>query len=85
MRNKTVSKSTPWHTICVTLDCGLIEELNDFAYENDFARSAIIEYALNVVFGQKDAKTKKRLADRINEAGYDRSTRRARYAAREGG
>jgi hypothetical protein len=82
MRNKTVSKSTPWHTICVTLDCGLIERLNDFSYESELARSAVVEYALMKVLELSDKAAQKRLANRIKEAGYDRSTRRARYAGK---
>jgi len=82
MRNKTVSKSTPWHTICVTLDGGLIARLSDFAYDSELARSAVVEYALMKVLELSDVAAQKRLAKRIKEAGYDRSTRRARYASK---
>ena len=81
MKNtKQPTKVPPWHTICVTLDCGLIEKLTDFAYEGELARSAVVEYALLTIFGEKDEQAQKRLANRIKEAGFDRSTRRNRYA-----
>ena len=83
MRNKPVSKSTPWHTICVTLDGGLIERLSDFAYDSELARSAVVEYALMKVLKLSDVAAQKRLANRIKDAGHDRSTRRNRYVVKE--
>ena len=71
-----------WATVCVTLDSGLVERLNDFCYAGKLSRSAVVEYALKHWTEEADATENKRLVKKIKDAGFDRTARRNRYSPR---
>jgi hypothetical protein len=82
MNENGTGKGKNWTTICVTLDFGLVEKLNDFCYKERLARSAVVEYALKRWTEDTDAAASSRLAKKIKSEGFDRTTRRNRYATK---
>jgi hypothetical protein len=73
-------KDEDFYIMSFTLDRALAKDLKDFSYKHDLARSAVIEYALLRLLDGKDDASLTRLAKKIEASGFDRVSRRHRYA-----
>jgi len=72
-------KGRSLRVISATLDSAFLKTVNDFCYEHNLARSAVIEYALELLFDGKNEKSLATLAKQIVKGGGDRVSRRHRY------